>query len=66
MYQTIDRFEVKRLMQEGVPLLDVLPSELYDQEHITGAVSVPLKTLEKRVDGWERNRPLIVYCNDAV
>jgi rhodanese-related sulfurtransferase len=41
----IDRDQVRRLLEEGAQLVEVLPAEAYDKEHIAGAVSIPLETL---------------------
>ena len=61
----IGRDEVQRLLAEGAQLVEVLPQEEYDEEHIAGAINIPLKQLKddapRRLD---RTRPVIVYCND--
>lgn len=50
---------------EAAQLVEVLPREDFEAEHIPGAVSVPLKELNERsAQKLDRARPLIVYCND--
>ncbi len=61
----IHRDEVQRLMADGALLVDVLPAEEYESEHLAGATSIPLKELDgERAAGLDRNRPIIVYCWD--
>jgi rhodanese-related sulfurtransferase len=58
--------EAQRLLQEEDALLvEVLPREEYDEEHIAGAESIPLKKLSaEAVRGIDHDRPVIVYCDD--
>jgi rhodanese-related sulfurtransferase len=58
--------EVRRLMrEEGATLIDVLPEREYAEEHIPGALSVPLKRLTpEAVADVDRDRPVITYCHD--
>lgn len=65
MPREIDREEVQRLVTEGAQLIEVLPREEYEEEHLPGAINIPLREIDqeapKRLD---RNRPVIVYCWD--
>ena len=63
---TIDGDEVRRLIAaENAQLVEVLPAEEYGEEHIVGAINIPLKELDERAPReLERGRPVIVYCND--
>lgn len=61
----IDRDEVQRLVAAGAQLVEVLPREEFEEEHLPGAVSIPLKTLDAETTRrLERERPVIVYCRD--
>jgi rhodanese-related sulfurtransferase len=61
----IDRHEVQRLTQQGAQLVEVLPADEYEDEHLPGAINIPLKTLTRETAGrLDRNRPVITYCND--
>ena len=40
--------EVGRLLEEGVQLVEVLPSKEYEEEHLPGAINIPLKELDER------------------
>ncbi len=62
----IDRGEVRRLLDVGAQLVEVLPSSEYEEDHLPGAVNVPLRQIERQADDLlDRNRPVIVYCWDA-
>ncbi len=62
----IDRDEVRRLLDGGAQLVEVLPSSEYAEDHLPGAVNVPLRRIDRQADGLlDRHRPVIVYCWDA-
>ena len=61
----VDRDGVRRLMEQGAQLVDVLPRDRYEEEHIAGAINLPLKELNGETGRQlDRDRPVIVYCND--
>jgi rhodanese-related sulfurtransferase len=63
----IDRHEVRRLLEADAQLVEVLPAAEYDEEHLPGALSLPLKQLDAAtVDGLDESRPVVVYCWDAL
>jgi rhodanese-related sulfurtransferase len=66
MATIITREEVRRLMDEqGAQLVDVLPADEYADEHIVGAVNLPLKKLNRdNAAKLDRRRPVITYCHD--
>jgi phage shock protein E len=56
-----------RLLADGALLLEVLPEDEYVEEHLPGAVNLPLKTLTaERVGELDPGRPVVVYCWDAL
>jgi rhodanese-related sulfurtransferase len=64
--RSIDRDEVRRLVQEGATLVEVLPVKEYEEDHLPGAVNLPLRRLEtEAVTLLDPTRPVIVYCWDA-
>jgi rhodanese-related sulfurtransferase len=66
MSTPIDRDEVRRLLEQGAQLVEVLPADEYEDEHLPGATNVPLKTLDaESTRGLTRDRPVIVYCYDS-
>ncbi|MCA1687792.1 MAG: rhodanese-like domain-containing protein [Actinobacteria bacterium] len=61
----IFRDEVRRLAEEGAQLVDVLPREEYEEEHLPGAINIPLKQLDRETTArLKRDAPVIVYCHD--
>lgn len=60
----IDRDELQRLItEESGQLVEVLPAEDFEDEHLPGAVNIPLKTLDGRsTAALDPSRPVIVYC----
>jgi rhodanese-related sulfurtransferase len=62
----IFRDGVRRLVQEeGAQLVDVLPREEYEEEHLPGAINIPLKELDREtIARLNRDAPVILYCHD--
>jgi rhodanese-related sulfurtransferase len=61
----VARDEVGRLLEEGAQLVEVLPSKEYDEEHLPGAINIPLKELDRETTArLRREEPVIVYCHD--
>lgn len=67
MATRIDVEEVQALLAEGAQLVEVLPADEYEEQHLPGAISIPLKALNADTTaGLERGRPVIVYCWDSI
>lgn len=65
MPTNIDRDDVRRLIDSGAQLVEVLPAKEYEEEHLPGAINIPLKTLDRQTAAQlQRDRPVIVYCHD--
>lgn len=65
MPKELQRDDVVRLIDSGAQLVEVLPQAEYDEEHLAGALNIPLKTLDAQTTvGLDRSRPVIVYCYD--
>ena len=65
MPTSILKDEVRELLEEGAQLVEVLPREEYEEEHLPGAISIPLKELDgEAAAGLDRDAPVIVYCHD--
>jgi len=65
MATLIDRERLQQMVDSGAQLIEVLPAKEYAEDHLPGAVSHPLRQLEKESGQIDRNRPVIVYCWDA-
>ena len=63
MPTSITREVVQRLMvEEAAQLVEVLPSQEYQDEHIEGATNLPLKRLNRETsDRLDNALPVIVY-----
>jgi rhodanese-related sulfurtransferase len=62
----IDREGVRKLLDAGAQLVEVLPSSEYAEDHLPGAVNIPLREIDQRADAeLNRRRPIVVYCWDA-
>jgi rhodanese-related sulfurtransferase len=67
MPESIDLKGLERLLAQGAQLVEVLPPAEYAEEHIPGAINIPLKTLDATsVMQLDRQAPVVVYCHDAL
>ena len=67
MPTAIDRRELERLLPDGAQLVEALPEQQYNEGHLPGAISLPLKQLTpQRAAILNRERPVIVYCWDSL
>ncbi len=65
--QINDLTELDRLLGKGAQLAEALPAEEYEEGHLPGAVSLPLKQLTaERAAVLDQGRPVIVYCWDSL
>jgi len=61
--EPVDRDVLLTKVREGaVTVLDVRPAEEYRAGHIPGALSIPLKELERRLSDLPRDREVVAYC----
>jgi rhodanese-related sulfurtransferase len=57
--------EVKQLLDQGAQLVDVLGEDDFEHDHLPGAINIPLKRLDATTAArLDRDRPVLVYCND--
>jgi len=63
--ELIDNAELRRQLDAGVQLVEVLPEEDYRDLHLPGAVNIPLKELDANTTaGLDKANPVVVYCWD--
>jgi rhodanese-related sulfurtransferase len=56
---------LRELLDAGAQLVEVLPQEEYDEEHLPGAINIPLKTLDAQSAATlDKVNPVVVYCWD--
>ncbi|RCW74915.1 ArsR/SmtB family transcription factor [Saliterribacillus persicus] len=52
----------QRLKEEPTILLDVRPTNEYEEEHIPGAISIPLAQLEEKLTLLPKTASVVAYC----
>jgi rhodanese-related sulfurtransferase len=64
--ERIDAVQAHALVARGVQLVDVLPRSIFDQEHLPGAISLPLEALDRTTanSALDPQKTTIVYCFD--
>jgi rhodanese-related sulfurtransferase len=60
----VDTERCKELVEAGVQLVDVLPPKAYLEDHLPGAVSLPLGDIASAPERLDPARPVAVYCYD--
>ncbi|HWC10230.1 MAG TPA: rhodanese-like domain-containing protein [Acidimicrobiales bacterium] len=64
--QDVRRVEVQDLIEDGAQVVEVLPPEEFDEDHLPGAINIPLRRIE--TDGaqeLDKSRPVVLYCWDS-
>ena len=65
MPKEVSRDSVPRLLEEGAQLVEVLPREEYEEQHLRGAINISLKELDRNYTArLDLTAPVIVYCHD--
>ncbi len=65
MPKEIDRDGLRRMVERGAQLVEVLPAEEYAEDHLPGAISLPLRHVDAEgAKVLDKARPVIVYCWD--
>jgi rhodanese-related sulfurtransferase len=58
---------LRELLDAGVQLVDVLPEREYAEEHLPGAINIPLKTLDAaNTARLDKTKAVVVYCHDGL
>jgi rhodanese-related sulfurtransferase len=59
--------ETRLLIDRGAQVVEVLPRKEFEEEHLPGAVNIPLKTLTRdAARALDEARPVVLYCWDDV
>jgi rhodanese-related sulfurtransferase len=62
----MDLAQLRELLDGGAQLVEILPAAEYAEEHLPGAVNIPLKELDATTAAQlDRTRSLVVYCWDG-
>jgi rhodanese-related sulfurtransferase len=63
----IDIDRLHALVDRRAQLVEVLPEPEYRDEHLPGAINLPLKRLDRATAAvLDRHRAVVVYCWDAL
>jgi rhodanese-related sulfurtransferase len=66
MPTNIGREDVRRLVAPGAALVEVLPKDAFDEQHLPGAINLPLRKIDRSVIATlDPGRPVVVYCWDS-
>ena len=64
--QDLERQGVQDLIDKGAQLVEVLPPEEFEEDHLPGAVNMPLRKIEtEAVRKLDKKAPVVVYCWDS-
>lgn len=67
MADSIDLSRLHRLIADGAQVVEVLPEAEYAEQHLPGAINLPLKILDADTAAQlDRERPVVVYCWDSL
>ena len=67
MPTAIDLDALDRLLASGAQLVEVLPAKEFEEEHLPGAINIPLWKLDaSTVAPLDRSHAVVVYCWDSV
>ena len=62
----IDRDQLRAMVAAGAQLVEVLPAHEYEEDHLPGARSIPLRAVNRESAATlDPDRPVIVYCWDT-
>lgn len=61
----VDRHRLQSLVEAGAQLVEVLPADEYREEHLPGAISIPLRQVDRQAEALlAKDRAVVVYCAD--
>ena len=67
MVEQITYPRLRELLDAGAQLVEVLPEPEFTEEHLPGAINIPLKKLDpETVAALDRARAVVVYCWDGL
>lgn len=68
MPSELDLAGLRNLLESSdVQLIEVLPVNEYEEEHLPGSINIPLKSMNRdAVASLDPSRPTVVYCWDDI
>jgi rhodanese-related sulfurtransferase len=65
--EQINHARLLELLDGGAQLVEVLPEQEYAEEHLPGAINIPLKTLDASSTAQlDQAKAVVVYCWDGL
>ena len=65
-HEVHDRRELQDLIERGVQVVEVLGPEEFEEDHLPGAINVPLRRIDADAGSrLDTSRPILVYCWDS-
>ena len=53
---------IQKYLKEDAQLLDVRTASEFNNGHIEGSKNIPFNAIDQKIDGLDKNKPVIVYC----
>lgn len=67
MFKNASRDDVRRLIDQGAQVVEVLERRQFEAAHLPGAVHIPAWELTReRATSLDPARPVVVYCFDTL
>jgi rhodanese-related sulfurtransferase len=67
MIEQVTYPRVRALLDAGAQLVEVLPEPEFNDEHLPGAINIPLKRLDAETTAsLDHSRAVVVYCWDGL
>ena len=67
MFTSASRDDVRRLVDQGAQVVEVLERRQFEAAHLPGAVHLPAWELTReRAESLDPTRPVVVYCFDTL
>ncbi len=62
----LDRREVQDLIEKGAQVVEVLPPDEFEEDHLPGAINIPLRRIEAEApERLDKDAPVVLYCWDS-
>lgn len=64
MVKQVTTEEVEKLARNGAQIVDVLPAKSYTEEHLPGAINIPMAEIASASERLDLDKPVVLYCHD--
>ncbi|MGH2705137.1 MAG: rhodanese-like domain-containing protein [Actinomycetota bacterium] len=62
----LQRWAVQDLIGKGAQVVEVLPPDEFEEDHLAGAINIPLRQIEtEAASKLDKDAPVVVYCWDS-